>query len=93
MNEAQLRDGKANLSAVVHEAVKGEEFLITRYGPPRAVLLAFEEWKRLSAVPSFGRLLTAIANRRLQHQRHAALDQTEMSQVLSTLRRKMSHGY
>ena len=57
MKELQLRDAKANLSAVIDEAVKGEEFLITRHGRPEAVLLGFEEWRRLSAVPSFGRLL------------------------------------
>jgi len=57
VKELQLRDAKANLSAVIDEAVKGEEFLITRHGRPEAVLLGFEEWRRLSAVPSFGRLL------------------------------------
>lgn len=59
MKELQLRDAKANLSAVVDEAVLGEEFIITRHGKPEAVLIGFEEWKRLSAVPSFGRLLMA----------------------------------
>jgi prevent-host-death family protein len=57
--EGQLRDAKANLSAVIDEAIKGEEFLITRHGRPEAVLIGFEEWRRLSAVPSFGRLLMA----------------------------------
>ena len=57
MKELQLRDAKANLSAVVDEAVRGEEFLITRHGRPEAVLIGFEAWRRLSAVPSFGRLL------------------------------------
>jgi prevent-host-death family protein len=57
LKELQLRDAKANLSAVIDEAVKGEEFLITRHGRPEAVLIGFEAWRRLSAVPSFGRLL------------------------------------
>jgi prevent-host-death family protein len=60
MKEVQLRDAKANLSAVVDDAVRGEEIIITRHGRPEAVLLGFEEWKRLSAVPSFGRLLMAV---------------------------------
>lgn len=60
MKELQLRDAKANLSAVVDEAVQGEEFIITRHGRPEAVLIGFAEWKRLSAVPSFGRLLMAV---------------------------------
>jgi antitoxin Phd len=59
VKELQFRDAKANLSAVVDEAVQGEEFIITRHGRPEAVLIGFEEWKRLSAVPSFGRLLMA----------------------------------
>jgi antitoxin Phd len=59
MKEVQLRDAKANFSAVVDDAVRGEETVITRHGRPEAVVLGFEEWKRLSAVPSFGRLLMA----------------------------------
>jgi hypothetical protein len=31
--------------------------VITRHGRPEAVLLSYEEWQRLSQVPSFGRLL------------------------------------
>lgn len=60
LKELQLRDAKANLSAVVDEAVRGEEFVIARHGKPEAVLIGFEEGKRLSAVPSFGRLLMAV---------------------------------
>jgi antitoxin Phd len=57
MREVQLRDAKANLSAVVDDAVRGEPSIITRHGRPEAVVIGFEEWKRLSSVPSFGRLL------------------------------------
>jgi antitoxin Phd len=57
MREIQLRDAKANLSAVVDHAVRGEPSVITRHGRPQAVVIGFEEWKRLSSVPSFGRLL------------------------------------
>jgi prevent-host-death family protein len=59
MREIQLRDAKASLSAVVDEAVRGEPAIITRHGKREAVILSFEEWERLSRVPSFGRLLMA----------------------------------
>ena len=57
MQEIQLRDAKAALSAVVDQARQGEPSIITRHGRPEAVILSFEEWQRLSQVPSFGRLL------------------------------------
>ena len=59
MKEVQLRDAKATLSAVVDHAVEGEPVLITRHGKPEAVVVGYEDWKRLSAVPSFARLLMA----------------------------------
>jgi antitoxin Phd len=52
-----LREAKASLSAVVRDAASGEPSIITRRGEPRAVVIGFEEWKRLSNVPSFARLL------------------------------------
>ncbi|KMO11073.1 type II toxin-antitoxin system Phd/YefM family antitoxin [Methylobacterium platani] len=57
MVEIQLRDAKATLSAVIDRARQGEPSVITRHGRPEAVLLSYEEWQRLSQVPSFGRLL------------------------------------
>ncbi len=57
MHEIQLRHAKATLSAVVDQARRGEPSIITRHGRPEAVVLSFEEWQRLSQVPSFGRLL------------------------------------
>ncbi len=60
MREIQLRDAKANLSAVVDEAIEGRPAVITRHGKKQAVVLSHEEWRRLSQVPSFGRLLMAI---------------------------------
>jgi antitoxin Phd len=57
MREIQLREAKATLSAVVDDAVRGEPSIITRHGKPKAVVIGFDEWKRLSNVPSFGRLL------------------------------------
>ena len=59
MREIQLRDAKANLSAVVDEVVRGEPAVITRHGKPKAVIVSVKEWERLSQVPSFGRLLMA----------------------------------
>ncbi len=57
MNEIQLRDAKATLSAVVDQARRGEPSIITRHGRPEAVIIGFDEWQRLSQIPSFGRLL------------------------------------
>ncbi len=59
MHEIQLRDAKATLSAVIDQARQGEPSIITRHGRREAVVLSFEEWERLSRVPSFGRLLMA----------------------------------
>jgi prevent-host-death family protein len=59
MREIQLRDAKANLSAVVDEAVGGKPAVITRHGKKQAVVVSYQEWRRLSQVPSFGRLLMA----------------------------------
>jgi antitoxin (DNA-binding transcriptional repressor) of toxin-antitoxin stability system len=47
------------LSAVVDEAVQGKPAIISRHGKPQAVILSYEEWQRLSHVPSFGHLLMA----------------------------------
>ena len=57
MQEIQLRDAKAHLSAVADAAMRGEPSVITRHGRKQAVILSFAEWERLSRVPSFGRLL------------------------------------
>ena len=59
VHEIQLRDAKATLSAVIDQARQGQPSVITRHGRPAAVVLGFEEWQRLSQVPSFGRLLMA----------------------------------
>ena len=57
MYELQLREAKATLSAVVDDAKQGRPSVITRHGKREAVVVSFEEWERLSAVPSFGWLL------------------------------------
>jgi prevent-host-death family protein len=59
MKEIQLRDAKASLSAVVDEAMRGKPAIITRHGKRQAVVVSYEEWERLSHVPTFGRLLMA----------------------------------
>jgi antitoxin Phd len=59
MRKIQLKDAKANLSAVVDQATRGKASVITRHGKPEAVILGFAEWQRLSNIPSFGRLLMA----------------------------------
>lgn len=60
MRELQLREAKAGLSAVVDQAELGNASVITRRGKPAAVVLGYEEWRRLSRVPSLGRLLTSL---------------------------------
>ncbi|QYU66105.1 type II toxin-antitoxin system Phd/YefM family antitoxin [Leptolyngbya sp. 15MV] len=57
MRELQLRDAKAHFSAVVEAAEHGEAAVITRHGKPAAVVLGYEDWKRLANIPSFGRML------------------------------------
>ena len=57
MQEIQLRDAKATLSAVVDQARQGEPSSITRHGRPEAVILSFEERQRLSQVSLFGQPL------------------------------------
>ena len=57
MREMQLHEAQAGLSAVVDEAMRGEPVVITRDGKRQAVVVSYEEWERLSTVPSFGRLL------------------------------------
>jgi prevent-host-death family protein len=57
MRKISLKDAKTNLSAVVDQAMCGKPSVILRNGKPAAVMLSFADWKRLSNVPSFGRLL------------------------------------
>ena len=57
MRKIQLKDAKATLSSVVNEAARGQAAVITRHGKPEAVVLGFQEWERLTKVPTFGQLL------------------------------------
>lgn len=80
MHELQLREAKATLSAVIDQARRGEPSIITRHGRKEAVVISFEEWERLSRVPTFGRLLMAaplddadLADRNAQFLREVGL--------------------
>ena len=57
MREVQFRDAKANLSEVVDEAIAGKPVVIVRDGRKQAVVLSYDEWRRLSQVYGLGRLL------------------------------------
>ena len=41
MRKIQLKDAKANLSAVVDQATRGKPSVITRHGKPEVVVLGF----------------------------------------------------
>jgi len=60
VKEIQLKDAKATLSAVVDQAVRGDPSIITRHGKRQAVVLSFEEYEKLTNIPSFGRLLASF---------------------------------
>lgn len=58
MQEMQLKDVKAKLSAVVNDAMNGAGAIITRHGRKDAVVISYKEFERLTkAVPSLGWLL------------------------------------
>jgi prevent-host-death family protein len=58
MRAVPLREAKAEFSAVVDQAAKGEATVVTRRGAPVAVLLGYEEWQRLTgARPGLADLL------------------------------------
>jgi antitoxin Phd len=80
MREIQLREAKASLSAVVDAAVRGQPSIITRHGRPEAVVIGFDEWQRLSSVPSFGRLLMSapLASGDLPERDRSPMRETEL---------------
>ena len=58
MQEIQLRDAKARLSALVDAAARGESAVITRHGNPRAVIVGVESGNGFARYrPSAGCLL------------------------------------
>jgi prevent-host-death family protein len=62
MNTVNLRDAKANLSAVVEAAERGEATTITKHGRPAAVVVPVEAARTLLKTPrrSFASLLMSI---------------------------------
>ena len=58
MREMHLKDVGASLSAVVAEVQHGDQIVITEHGEA-AVLVSWDEWKRVSDRPSFAGLLTS----------------------------------
>jgi prevent-host-death family protein len=80
MREIQLRDAKASLSAVVDEAMQGKPAIITRHGKRQVVVVSYEEWERLSTVPTFGRLLMAapLAPDDLPRRNNSSLRKTDL---------------
>jgi len=62
MNEINLRDAKANFSAVVEAAERGEATTITKHGRPAAVVMPVEAARTLlkGRRPSFASLLMSI---------------------------------
>ncbi len=60
MKEIELKDVVAGLSALIDDAVEGNPTIITRDGRRQVVLLSFDEYQRLSNIPSLGRLLAAF---------------------------------
>jgi antitoxin Phd len=61
MREISLRDALACLSAVVDEAMQGKPVIISDDGKRQVVVVSYEEWERLSTVPTFGRLLMSAS--------------------------------
>jgi len=57
MRQIRLRDAQRILPSLIDEAARGIASIITRGGKPQAVIIGFEEWERLTRIPSFGRLL------------------------------------
>lgn len=62
MNEINLRDAKANFSAVVEAAERGEATTITKHGRPAAVVMPVEAARAVlkGLRPSFASLLMSI---------------------------------
>ena len=88
MREIQLEDAKASLSAVVDEVMQGKPAVITRHGKRQAVVVSYEEWERLSHVPTFGRLLMAapLAADDLPEPRHLSpADSRSLSPCISSI--------
>lgn len=51
---------QGNLICSRYAAVRGTPAVITRHGRKEAVVLSFEDYERLSHVPTFGQFLTSF---------------------------------
>lgn len=62
MNEVQLRDAKARLSALVEAAERGEPTTITKHGKPAAMIVPVEDAEKLypREKKSFAEWLTSM---------------------------------
>jgi prevent-host-death family protein len=76
MNTINLRDAKANLSAVVDAAERGEATTITKHGRPAAVVLPVEAARKLlkGDRPSFASLLMSIPSADFERDRTPVRD-------------------
>jgi len=56
--EVAFTDARASLASVIDRAIETHRpQVVTRHGRKEAVVLSWEDYQRLSNVPSFGRLL------------------------------------
>jgi len=76
MNLMNLRDAKANLSAVVEAAERGEATTITKHGRPAAVVVPVELARTMvkSPHPSFASLLMSIPSADFERDRTPVRD-------------------
>lgn len=76
MNTINLRDAKANLSAVVEAAERGEATTITKHGRPAAVVVPVEAASTLLKAdrPSFASLLMSIPSADFERDRTPVRD-------------------
>jgi prevent-host-death family protein len=76
MNSINLRDAKANLSAVVEAAERGEATTITKHGRPAAVVVPVEAARTLlkDSRPSFASLLMSVPSADFERDRTPVRD-------------------
>lgn len=63
MKTLGLRDAKATLSAVIAAAQRGEPTIVTKHGRPAAMIVPFDEGRRIYPDrPTFAELLLSMPN-------------------------------
>ena len=60
MRESDLDEAKETLSTIVDKAIAGEPTVFLRQGRKVAVVISFQEYERLSRIPSLGQLLAGF---------------------------------